>query len=490
MSETDALLKPGSVQEESSGGEIARGKGDAGNASGEKSVLEIQHRTWQVNFIFILVAGRSFAQGISSITPVYFRDWLGCSTSVSSAIANVNLAVYYGSGLVGGALADTFAGHFSVISLGCLIALISLTILVGFSMFVESIGITVTSLLFFYASGVMGPSVSAFIGDQFLESQSVKRTSAYSWYYLWYSVAGIPSTILLPIIFDITEPWVAFLLCLIAFLIVMLPFFLPAPLYDKRPPKRGTYVIVCKIFWSALRKCFMSKESSHSSFLDRAKEDNDPERVEDVKMALRVLSIFLTLPLFWGIFFQINSLWIFQASDMDCNIGGWVLPYAEVGCLNSISDVILIPIFDRIVYPLCKRLGMKVTPLRKMVSGLCATVAAVLVAGLVQLAIERNPDDLLPVSLIIPQYVIVSIAEVLLSVTAYDFAYSEAPSTMRGFLTSMWFLTIALGNGVTACLALIPFASSTTSFLLAGLTVVITVAFCFFAVKYKYKNKP
>ena len=79
-----------------------------------------------VKFIFILAAGRSFAHNISSIIGPFFRDCLGASTTMASAFTNVALAVNYGSGLVGGALADTYCGHFTIISTACIMNILAL----------------------------------------------------------------------------------------------------------------------------------------------------------------------------------------------------------------------------------------------------------------------------------------------------------------------------------------------------------------------------
>lgn len=172
---------------------------------------------------------------------------------------------------------------------------------------------------------------------------------------------------------------------------------------------------------------------------------------------------------------------------MNCNLWGWTVPYAEVGILNNIADILLIPLFDKIVYPLCSRVGIIVSPLRKMVVGFMFTILAAAVAGVVQLCMEHT-DDLISVWWIVPQYVLISAAEILLSVTAYEFAYTESPKSMRGFLTAVWLATIALGNVVTAMLAPIPFERSTTSFILAGLTVVVLAVFGLLTKRYTYKK--
>jgi POT family proton-dependent oligopeptide transporter len=47
------------------------------------------------------------------------------------------------------------------------------------------------------------------------------------------------------------------------------------------------------------------------------------------------------------------------------------------------------------------------------------------------------------------QYVIISVAEALVSVTALEFAYTQAPRSMKSTIMSLWFVTIAAGSWLT-----------------------------------------
>lgn len=175
------------------------------------------------------------------------------------------------------------------------------------------IGLSVLAFLLCSASGISGPSISSFIGDQFSETQTTQRSSAYSGYYLSAQLGMLPAGIILPILLEDTAAWVAFVTALLVLAVSIPFFFFPSRNFRKTPPERGTYVIVCKVLYSAFKKCQCGCKYS-SNCLDRAKADNDPNQVEDIKSALNVLTIFVTLPFFWGIFYQISSIWVFQAA--------------------------------------------------------------------------------------------------------------------------------------------------------------------------------
>jgi POT family proton-dependent oligopeptide transporter len=89
-----------------------------------------------------------------------------------------------------------------------------------------------------------------------------------------------------------------------------------------------------------------------------------------------------------------------------------------------------------------------VTPLRKMTAGMFLAVVSFVAAAIMEhvLAAGRQPHALWQ----IPQYVFLTVAEVLISVTGLEFSYTQAPRSMKSTIMSLWFLTIALGNFLTA----------------------------------------
>uniref|UniRef100_A0A336MED5 CSON014225 protein n=1 Tax=Culicoides sonorensis TaxID=179676 RepID=A0A336MED5_CULSO len=54
---------------------------------------------------------------------------------------------------------------------------------------------------------------------------------------------------------------------------------------------------------------------------------------------------------------------------------------------------------------------------------------------------------------IIPQYVVMTLGEVMYSVTGLQFSFNEAPQSMKSVLTGCWMLTIAVGNLIIVFIA-------------------------------------
>ena len=84
-------------------------------------------------------------------------------------------------------------------------------------------------------------------------------------------------------------------------------------------------------------------------------------------------------------------------------------------------------------------------------------------------------------------YLIITIAEVLISVTGLELAYAAAPKSMTGFVTACWLLTVALGNlFINAPVARLYTAMPPGYYFagLAGTLLVVTVAFFFVAARF------
>ncbi|CAG5104275.1 Oidioi.mRNA.OKI2018_I69.chr1.g1174.t1.cds [Oikopleura dioica] len=58
---------------------------------------------------------------------------------------------------------------------------------------------------------------------------------------------------------------------------------------------------------------------------------------------------------------------------------------------------------------------------------------------------DSNPNTV-NIALLLPQYFVITISEVLVSVTGLEFAYNQAPKTMKAVIQSFWLLTTCFGN--------------------------------------------
>ncbi|CCD71980.1 Peptide transporter 3 [Caenorhabditis elegans] len=88
----------------------------------------------------------------------------------------------------------------------------------------------------------------------------------------------------------------------------------------------------------------------------------------------------------------------------------------------------------------------------------------------------------------LPQYIIITLGEVLLSVTGLEFAYSQAAPNMKSVLTAMWLLTVFAGNLIDMMISgtrLIPHPAL-EFFFYSTLMVIVMGVFILLAMQYTY----
>ncbi|XP_057621043.1 solute carrier family 15 member 2 [Chionomys nivalis] len=66
---------------------------------------------------------------------------------------------------------------------------------------------------------------------------------------------------------------------------------------------------------------------------------------------------------------------------------------------------------------------------------------------------EEIPANKLSIAWQLPQYILVTAAEVMFSITGLEFSYSQAPSSMKSVLQAAWLLTVAVGNIIVLVVA-------------------------------------
>jgi proton-dependent oligopeptide transporter, POT family len=97
-----------------------------------------------------------------------------------------------------------------------------------------------------------------------------------------------------------------------------------------------------------------------------------------------------------------------------------------------------------VLYPLLRKLGFEPTPLRRMGFGIAFSGLAWIGAGIIQLWIDGG--DAVSIMWQIAPYALLTFGEVLVSATGLEFAYSQAPPSMKGVIMSFWMLSVTFGN--------------------------------------------
>jgi dipeptide/tripeptide permease len=126
----------------------------------------------------------------------------------------------------------------------------------------------------------------------------------------------------------------------------------------------------------------------------------DAATVADVQQFMSVLYMFLPIPIFWALFDQQSSRWVFQAERMDGKVGSFEIKADQMQIFNSVFILILLPVFEKWIYP--RMTGVK--QLHRMAIGMLLAALAFVVAGLLEMAIDRTGVDQINIMWQIPQY--------------------------------------------------------------------------------------
>jgi proton-dependent oligopeptide transporter, POT family len=222
-----------------------------------------------------------------------------------------------------------------------------------------------------------------------------------------------------------------------------------------------------------------------TSGLPAARARHGDAAVEGMRSVFRIAGVFAPILAFWALYFQYGSSWFNQAEAMDRDVFGWHMESAQMESLNALLILVMVPLFAYVVYPALERAGLRLTMLRRMTAGMFIAVPAFLAAAMVQSWIEAGQKPHIAWQVI--QYVIIAISETLVSVTALEFAYTQAPKSMKGTIMSLWFLTIGGGSFLTSLVTRnVAFATRTGYFLFwAGFMAAGAVLFAIIAALYK-----
>lgn len=368
--------------------------------------------------------------------------------SVAEAKANeathffVSLA--YAVPFLGAIMADWFFGKYNVILWISILYCIGHLLLSLYDHDLDMFRLGL--ILIAISAGGIKSCVSANVGDQFSSENKHLLSRVYSWFYFSINAGSALSTLLIPIVYQYYGAKWAFGIPGILMAIATIIFFMGRKSYVRVPPtgvKKDNF-----LFISLYALFNFYKREKGEALLDVAKRKFNPEKVEDIKAAYRVIAVFSFIPVFWAMWDQNLSEWVLQAGKMDRHILGLALLPQQIQTVNPFFLLLLIPVFNYWIYPFVEKMGIKATPLRRIGGGLVMIVISFLIIALVQTGIDQGAQPTIWWQVL--AYVFLAASEVMVSITCLEYAYTQAPASMKSTMGAIWLLTIAIGNIITA----------------------------------------
>uniref|UniRef100_A0AC34F4X3 Peptide transporter family 1 n=1 Tax=Panagrolaimus sp. ES5 TaxID=591445 RepID=A0AC34F4X3_9BILA len=365
--------------------------------------------------------------GMRTVLTLYLLNVLKFSDNVSTVFFNGFTVLCYLTPLLGSIIADGYIGKFKTIFTVSILYAAGQVVL-AFSSINNSSSPLHPALdlaglgIIAFGTGGIKPCVASFGGDQFEPHQTRMLSLFFSVFYFSINAGSMISTFISPLFRsmsclgqDSCYP-LAFGIPAILMIVATVIFMLGSFTYKKPPPKENIFGEVAKLMTRAIcsggngpkRDHWLEKYlNNHRCETDekcldlkRRKRDNSlcqkAEFIEDVKSLLRVVVMYLPVPMFWALYDQQGSVWLIQGIQMDCRLwGSTLLLPDQMQTLNAVLILAFIPLFQVVVYPIASKV-VTLTPLRKMVAGGVVAALAFVVSGFIQLAVNKTLPDLPP----------------------------------------------------------------------------------------------
>ncbi len=266
-------------------------------------------------------------------------------------------------------------------------------------------------------AGGIKPCVSAHVGDQFGERNQDLISRAFSWFYFSINVGATASFLLTPVLLKECGPGVAF----------GVPGVLMA--------------IALATFWAGRHRFVHIQPAGWHKFWGETIGRDGLRALGNLTL------VYVMVAAFWALFDQTGSSWVLQAEQMNRRILGYEILPSQVGAMNPILVLILIPVFTYGVYPFVGR-WVAVTPLRKIGAGFFVTTLSFALAAWIQMRIDAGAHPHVAWQFL--AYVVLTTAEVMVSITALELSYTQAPRRMKSVVMAAFFMSVFVGNAFTS----------------------------------------
>lgn len=359
------------------------------------------------------LAERASFYGMKTLLVLYMINVLGYTDANSATVASFFTALAYILPIAGGYIADHWLGKFRTIIYFAIPYIMGHIILGTFN---NEVGLYVALLLLAGGSGSIKPNISTLMGKMYQEQgKSHLLSQAFSWFYMAINIGAASTTTTLPFIRDRYGYGAAFMAPTILMVVSLAIFYFGKRHYPKEDMR-------------ALAKTPKTPQEKH----------------EERTVLLRLSGLFALVVFFWSVFDQSYSTWTLFARDylaLETPFGR--IPPDAIQGLNSILIVLLSPLFAWIWSRTDRSETVRLSSPKKMLIGF---VLVILCMGLMCVAGFVAKTQKISILWEAGAYVLMTCAELCISVIGLQLAFEEAPERMKSTITGIWLCTIFLGN--------------------------------------------
>ncbi len=414
----------------------------------------------QIQFIVGNEAAERYSfYGMRSILTLFMTQYLLFQEAQAEFTYHLFVMAVYFTPLLGAYISDRFWGKYRTIMTLSLVYVAGHAVL---AMWENQAGLFAGLGLIALGAGGIKPCVAAHVGDQFSRSNKHLLAKVFNLFYFSINVGSFLATLITPWTRHAFGPSVAFGIPGVLMAVATFVFWLGRKQYVHVPPTRRDDTPGRVMVHALLRGGF---GAARQRFGDQA--------VDDTRAVLRVARVMFPVFMFWALFDQTGSTWVLLTQDM--NLHGFLEP-DMLQAANPILVMGMIPLFTLVVYPQLERRGRDTGALARMRVGMFVTAASFGVVALIRVLLDAGVH-LSAFWMIVPYFVLTA-GEILVSITGLEFAYTQAPRSVKSTVMGIWYMVIAVGNLMTAVVSkLNPFDGAAQFGFWAGAMAVVGVAF-------------
>ncbi|KAF9138052.1 peptide transporter ptr2 [Mortierella sp. GBA39] len=388
----------------------------------------------------------------------------------------------YVTPIFGAIVADQYLGKYKTICVFCGVYMVGVLILVLTSIppaiFANAAlpGLVIAMIIIGFGTGGIKANVSPMVAEQYQGTKQTVKTlksgekvivcpdvtvqSIFNWFY-WSINLGSLSAIITTNVEKYYAFWLAYLIPLIMFNGAVLALWIGKDKVVKTEPRGSVLVESFRVFSIAFRNG-RNLDAAKPSVIQTRDPSEDATRgitwddifIDELRLTLKACSVFLFFPFYWVIYNQITTNLTSQAGTMLL----YGIPNDVVNNIDPIVLIIFIPIFDKIIYPTLRRMGWELKPIVRISLGFFFCALAMAWTAIVQhkiyitgpnyectLCDENQTPNNVSIAWQILSYFFIAISEIFASITGLEFAFTNAPATMKSVVMAMFLFTNCVG---------------------------------------------
>lgn len=353
-------------------------------------------------------------------------------------------------------------------------------------------------------------STLATIGADQLADKPKDQGIFFNWFFFfWYSASVVSSTVIVYVEDNVS--WKAgFFICVVSNVVALLIFLIGSRFYAKFKPEGSPFTSLARVVVASITKrqvtlpsnsqdfyqgCNVAPKSlpvvpsktfrflNHAAIVSEGDTKSDGstakrwrlcsvQEVEDFKTLIRILPLWSSSFFLGTTIGEQASLSILQALAIDRHIGpNFQIPAGSILVFVLISTSLFLALFDKFLLPTWRKLtGKSLTPLQRIGVGhvlnfLSMSVSALVESKRLNVAKSNQGSNIVPMSVLwlVPQLVLVGIAEAFHYPGQVSLYYQEFPITLKNLATAM--ISVLVGISFYLATALIDIVRRTTTWL-------------------------